>query len=91
MRLSDLPPGVSVNDPHINPPAPKKRNKVNPYVMAVRRLRRLERKLEAKEQTLLPLKRKITGQRVVVVERMAKLTGGELAKAKKLLAKEDEG
>lgn len=90
-RLSDLPPGVSQCDSHINPPAPKPRRradtsgKVNAYVRAHFRHLKLAAQYQAKIDALLPLKRKVMAADTAVKIRHHKMTGGELGKAHRII------
>lgn len=55
------------------------------YVKAVRKHEALEQKLKAREDLLIPLRRRVTAAAVDVKIRRQKLTGGEAAKATRLI------
>lgn len=58
---------------------------VNGYVTAVLRRRRLAGQLEAKERALDPLRVKLRDADTAAKIRLRKLTGGQLAEARRLL------
>lgn len=89
-RLSDLPPGVSVNDPHINPPDTKKQRavakrkgegKINAYVRDHRKHMRLAALYQARIDALLPLKRRVMAADTAVKIRHQRMTGSQLGEA----------
>lgn len=60
--------------------------KVNAYVRAHQKHQRLARAYQAKLDALLPLKRKRDAAELDVKIRRAKMTGGELASAQRLIS-----
>jgi hypothetical protein len=82
-----------VNDPHINPPAPKPRRKaapsksgkVNAYVRAHFKHVRLAVQYQARIDALLPLKRRVMAADTDVKIRHHRMTGGELGAANRII------
>lgn len=96
MKPSDLPPGVSINNPHINPPAPKSRRrnpntgqlvsgKVNAYVRAHFKHVRLAVQYQARIDALLPLKRRVMAADTDVKIRHQRMTGSQLGEAQRII------
>ena len=62
-----------------------KSNKVCGYVKAVQRLHGLEMKLGAREERLLPLRRRVTEARAAMLSRRQRLTGSQIGESERLL------
>ena len=87
----NLPPGVSASDPHITPPGPglgRGVKKVLRYVDAVRELDALKRQLAADPAKIEgPKFKKLLDEAVTQHDAALRcLTGGELGRARRLLA-----
>ena len=63
-----------------------KSNKVCGYVKAVQRLHGLEAKLGAREERLLPLRRRVAEARAAMLSRRQRLTGSQIGESERALA-----
>lgn len=77
--------------PTVAPPAKSRSRKVNGFVKACFRLRRLEARLAAAETKLTPLRNETIMAKIEVTNRRAGLTGGQVAEAERIIGVRSEG
>ena len=86
----NLPPGVTTNDPHINPPAPPSRP-VAGYLRLYRQWQAAQARLDRKLDGCAPLRRQVAELRDRLKVREGRLTGGQLAAVRRITHPRTEG